>query len=386
MHLTSRLRGIAVVSLVALVAIVLAACGSSSSSSSSSSTSSSSSSSGSGSVAKAQALVTKAEAPIQFTAPKPFDMAKNKGKTIWWIGFSLQVPFVVSIGDGATEAAKAAGMTLKTFDGKGQADQFNQGMSEAISQHADGIVLQAIPTEVVSGEIAAAEAAGIPVVDTFNRGPNTKLPKGVGGQVTLDYAQSGRTMADFIAADSGGKATVGGLTWGIDTIYKEMVPAFEEELGSVCSGCSVASFKSVSPTSPATEVQNLTTTMLQQNPKIDYLAPVSDNIAGAMVPAVEAKGESNIKLVSADGDEANLNNVEKSKVQIADVSDPPLNSVGWAQVDQLGRLMAGQPTSPEDADLPTQLFTTKNIVPAAKRFPGYEGFQAKYETQVWGLK
>lgn len=367
-------RGVAVATL-ALAVLALGACGSSGSTSGKSSKAD---------VSAAQKAVDDAQAPMKFQPPgEPFDMSKNKGKTVWFIAPSLQIPFVVAISEGAKKAAAAAGMTLKVFDGQGQADRFNQGISLAISQHAAGIILQAIPPEVVSGTLADAKAAGIPVIDTFNRGPDKPLPSGIEGQVTLDYAQTGRTMASFIAADSGGSATVGVVTWGIYSIYKEMVPAFQQQLKKACGGCAVPTVKDVSPTAPATELQNITSTMLRQHPNIDYLAPVADNIATGMMPAVEASGNSKVKLVSSDANPPNLKNVEAGHVQVADVATPPLDSIGWAQIDQLGRIMAGAKPSKADASLPTQLFTTKNIPPAANRYPGYANFQAGY-LKEWG--
>lgn len=333
----------------------------------------------------AKKAVEAAEAPVKFEPPgEPFEMSKNKGGTVWFIAPSLQIPFVVAISEGAKEAASKAGMTLKVFDGEGKADRFNQGVSLAVSQKAAGIILQAIPPEIVSGTLSEAKAVGIPVIDTFNRGPDAALPDGIAGQVTLDYAQTGRTLANFIAVDSGGKATVGVVTWGIYTIYKEMVPAFEQQLKEVCGGCSVATVKDVSPTAPATELQNLTTTMLQQNPSINYLAPVADNIATGMLPAVEARSDSKVKIVSSDANPPNLKNVEAGHIQVADVSTPPLDAIGWAQIDQLGRIMAGGKPAAANANLPTQLFTEKNIPPASDRFPGYADFQAQY-LKEWGL-
>lgn len=365
-----------------LAVAALSACGSSSSQKPSQKASSASSEAG---LAEATEKVMEAEKPISFEPPtEPVEMSKNKGKTIWYIAPSLEQPFVVTVSKGVEAAAQAAGMSAKVFDGKGQADLFNQGVSEAVSQHASAIILQAIPPEVVSGPLAQAKAQKIIVIDSFNRAPSDPLPKNIDGQVTLDYPQSGRTMADYIAVHSKGTAKVGIVTWAVYPIYKELVPAFEEELSKVCPNCSTEAVKSVSPTSPATELQNVTSTMLAQHPTMNYLAPVSDNLATGMIPAVEASGSSGTKIVSVDGDAANLEHVEKSEVEIADVSDPPLEAVGWAQVDQIGRLLLGMPAAEQDTDLPTQLFTTDKIPSGSNKFPGYEGYEEKYE-EIWGM-
>ena len=371
--------------------VSVSGCGSSSSTSSNASpgtsggSSSGSNSNSDPSLAEARAKVTKAEAPIKFQAPSSFDMSKNKGKTVWVIAPSTQIPFAVMEANGVKQAGAAAGINVKVFDGQGEADLFNQGVSTAISQHAAGIILFAISPQVVSGPLKQAKAANIPVIDNFNRDPNDPLDPGIDAQVTLDYSQSGRTMADFIAADSNGKGTVAVLTWGIFKIFQEMVPAFEQELHAVCPGCTVKTVKNVSPTAPATQLQSITTTLIQQYPTLNYLVPVSDNLATGMVPAIQASGRS-VKLVSVDGDTGNLDNVRKGNVEVADVADPPVASIGWALMDQMGRLMAHLPPSKADANLQTQLFTTASI-PATdqKLFPGYAAYEDGY-LRAWGLK
>jgi ribose transport system substrate-binding protein len=384
--------------LLVIAVAMLAGCGGGSSSSSSSSGEGGGSGEGASSteaggtadagaeVSAAEKKVEEAEAPIKFETPgPPIDMAKNKGKTVWFVGASLSIPFIQTVVSGFEEAAGAAGVNVQVFDGKGKADLFNQGVSTAVSQNADAIVLQAIDPALVSAPLEQAKAAGIPVIDLFNRGPNDPLPPTVSAQVTLNYEESGETMADYIVAKSGGEAKVGMITWSIYPTTKEVAQGFTQELKDACSSCSIESSSNVSPTAPANEVQNQTTTLVQRIPELNYLAPVSDNLATAMVPAVEAAEREGLKIVSTDGDVSNLEIVREGGVQEADVSDPPLESVGWSAMDQVGRIMAGMPASKQDADLPTRLFDTESI-PASNNelFASYADYQEQLES-LWGL-
>jgi len=336
-------------------------------------------------MATAEKAVEEAKAPAQLNLPtEPIEMSKLKGKTVFYITPSLQIPFCAELTKEIEAAGKAAGVNVVGFDGKGKADVFNQGVEAAIAQHASGIILQAIDPSIVSGPLAKAKAAGIKVVDMFNRSPETPLDENVEAQVTLDYPQSGRTMANYIAADSGGKGKVGVVTWGIYEIYQEMVPAFEEELEKVCPECELEAVKDVSPTGPATELQNVTTQMLRQYPEMDYVAPVSDALGMQMLPAVEAAGRE-VKIVTADGSIPALEALEEGPPMDADVSDPPLPAVSWTALDQVSRLMLGKEPSEQDSDLPTQLFTAGEVPEEAERWPGFEGFEEKFE-ELWGLK
>jgi ABC-type sugar transport system substrate-binding protein len=115
-----------------------------------------------------------------------------------------------------------------------------------------------------------------------------------------------------------------------------------------------------------------------------YVAPVSDALGIQIVPAVEAAGRE-VKIVSSDGQPAALEAVAEGDPFVANVSDPPLDSVGWSTMDQIGRLMAGQKPSKEDADLPTQLFTAGEVPPLDERWPGFDGFEEKF-LNLWGVK
>jgi ribose transport system substrate-binding protein len=339
----------------------------------------------SGGLASAEKAVEEAKAPAQLNLPtEPIDMSKLKGKTVFYITPSLQIPFCAELTKEIEKAGKAAGVNVVGFDGKGKADVFNQGVEAAIAQGASGIILQAIDPSIVSGPLAKAKAAGIKVVDMFNRSPETPLDENVEAQVTLDYPQSGRTMANYIAADSGGKGKVGVVTWGIYEIYQEMVPAFEEELEKACPECELEAVKDVSPTGPATELQNVTTQMLRQYPEMDYVAPVSDALGMQMLPAVEAAGRE-VKIVTADGSIPALEALQEGPPMDAVVSDPPLPAVSWTALDQVARLMLGKEPSEQDSDLPTQMFTAGEVPEEAERWPGFEGFEEKFE-ELWGLK
>jgi ribose transport system substrate-binding protein len=400
-------RSLALFAALALLgALALAACGGGGSSTSSSGSSSSegsgaagtepeSASGGeaeadeggeeSGGLASAEKAVEEAKAPAQLKLPtEAIEMSKLKGKTVFYITPSLQIPFCAELTKEAEAAGKAAGINVVGFDGKGKADVFNQGVEAAIAQHASGIILQAIDPSIVSGPLAKAKAAGIKVIDMFNRSPETPLDENVEAQVTLDYPRSGRTMANYIAADSGGKGKVGVVTWGIYEIYQEMVPAFEEELEKACPECELEAVKDVSPTGPATELQNVTTQMLRQYPDMDYVAPVSDALGMQMLPAVEAAGRE-VKIVTADGSIPALEALQEGPPMDAVVSDPPLPAVSWTALDQVSRLMLGKEPSEEDSDLPTQLFTAGEVPEEAERWPGFEGFEEKFE-ELWGLK
>ena len=134
----SRPKGVASLVLVVLCAVALAACGSSSNSSSSSGASgggattssaatsaagASSRSGGSGGVAQAKTLVSQEEQPPKFTGPtSKVDIAKAKGKTVYYVSLTEEIPALHEWGVVLGQQLQAAGVHIQKCDAKGSPD------------------------------------------------------------------------------------------------------------------------------------------------------------------------------------------------------------------------------------------------------------------------
>ena len=101
----------------------------------------------------------------RFVAPGPaFDaVARVRGKTIFEIPITSEIPFVASVEKGMRQATDLVGAKLTIYRNQGQPTQWAQGISTAIAQHADAITLLAQDPELVRPQIAKAEKAGIRV-------------------------------------------------------------------------------------------------------------------------------------------------------------------------------------------------------------------------------
>lgn len=329
--------------------------------------------------------VQTATQPIQLQLPSdPVAMSKISGKSVWYIAPVLSIPFIAAIAKGFTDAANAAGLKPTVFDGKGNVDTFNQGVQSAVDAHANGIMLQGINPALVSGPLAKAQAAGIKVIDSLNGGPDQPLPASVLGHATVSYGDGGKLMADWVLADSKCNAEVALITHTIYTVYGDMVKGFQDEFASLCPACKIDSVENLTPDQIATGSSTLASTLIQRFPNLNYLVPVDDVTASTMSAAVQAASRP-VKVVSHDGALPNIDQIRADNVpQKANVSNPPNESMGWAQIDLLGRLLAGQPTVPEI--LPQQTFTKDNVgTDDANLFPGYANYQAAYK-KLWGMQ
>lgn len=357
-------------------------CGSSGSSSSSSSAPASTTAASSGGsnncMTEATQVVDSAKKPIKFSvASAPLDFSKAKGKDVWFISPTQAIPFVEQISNGFVAGAKAAGLTPHVFDGKGDVNNFNSGISQAVSQKAAGIVLQGIDPSVVKGTLANAKKAGIAVIDSFSSSPNAPLAPGVGAHVTADFTADGKVMADYILQATKCKADVVALGSTIFTVHKDINNAIQTEFKRICASCKF-SFNNIDTTQIATTAAPTTQTALNRDPNVNFLVADNDGMAPYMVQAVQQAGKK-IPLIGHDGVDSSLKFIREGKVQVADFAFPPTPSIGWAEVDQLGRVMTGQGQIKEDT-IPSQLFDKTNLpAKTADQFPQYNGFESKYK-------
>jgi ribose transport system substrate-binding protein len=148
--------------------------------------------------------VSQARQPVtSYTLPQG-DLSAVTDKHIVAITCTNQGSGCIQSAQAAAAAVKSFGWTMTIVDGKGDPNVWNSAILNAITDHADAILLSAVPTALVSGAMAKAKAAGIPIVTMFT----PVLPDGAFGHVTVDHTLQGKQMADWVIADSNGKAHV----------------------------------------------------------------------------------------------------------------------------------------------------------------------------------
>lgn len=333
---------------------------------------------------QAQALVRAAKRPMSPNIPKTsFSMKGNAGKTVWWISPGQSIPFAASISQGFAAAAKAAGVKAVIFDGQLSVVKWSQGVSEAVAAHASGIVLQAINPADLSGPLAAAKKAGIPVIDSFNGNPNSPLGS-LYAHVTTNFNQQGKEMAAYELALTKCKTQMGVFSESIYPIYAAMNGGIKSELSKLCPTCS-AQFIDVNGNTIATSEGQQLSTLLSRSPGTNALIADADENALYMVPVLKSAGKK-IPLIGHDGIAASFNWIRQGTTsQVATVSDCPLPAIGWAQMDEIGRAMLKLPAANDT--VPTQLVDKSNVGRSnavGVMFPGFNNINAQY-LKVWSV-
>lgn len=201
-RMTRRHRGQWVIGLSAL-AIGIAGC---SSSNSSSSGTSGKSSSGTGTTSGVSSSVASTIARFsgRVSWPGPTtSVTPPARKKLTIIICGSQGITCVRVGNGAKAAAAALGYTATVVDGQSQPTVWNQAIRSAVASRTNGIILAGVPPALVTGALAVAKSAGIPVATVLSvLGPATNL------RVTYDRAKVAQANSAFIAKNSGGTAKV----------------------------------------------------------------------------------------------------------------------------------------------------------------------------------
>lgn len=304
----------------------------------------------------AAAALAKYTGPVSLKAPGPaFDASAARGKTVWWVTQLGANPFLATLGANFKQALGRAGVTVLTCDGQGNPVQYNACIQKAIAQHPAAIEVDGPEAKTYATQLAAAQAAHIPVFSGAAVDASGALYTGLAGQTSQPFELTGRLAADWIAKDSGGGAHVLFLTVPdvIGSVQEQQ--AFSSELARVCGGCA-ATVKGVTLANWATDLGPTTSAALQRDPRIDYVVPAFDPMAAFTGPAISQAGKSaSVKVVTVNGSLQQMQALKAGQNVNAEIGID-MYALGYIEADQVLRVLAGQPALSNDT-APVRVFT-----------------------------
>lgn len=291
----------------------------------------------------------------------------------------------VSPAEGVKHAGEKLGWKVTIYDGGGTPPKQNAAILDALASGANVIVTIAIDPNLIQLALSEAKKAGVPVVAGSN-GIDTPNPvkltnrQGLGFvfDVGPDYATLGRHAADWIIADSKGKANV--------VVYsdKEFPSVMAFQVGlldglSKCKTCTVSAPQYFTATQIATQLGQMTVDYLRTHPDVDYVFGPYDPAAAAQVTAIAQAGMGNrVKLVGVLGDQQNLDFIRSDRVQVADAAYEN-EYMGWAIVDQTIRMLNKQPLfSPHNENEPFIVLDKTNLPQPGSDWQAPTGYQEKF--------
>lgn len=345
-------------------------------------------------VAYALKQIDAAEAVPKFTLHAPaFDMSKIKGKLIFDIPTSSEVPYVVEVDQQAQKIAQQYGAKWIEYANQGTPTEWAAGINEAISDHANLIILaQTIDASELVGPLTRAKAAGIPVLSTHNNQIGVPLAPQVKNLVTavqdLNFYYAARLSADYAIYHTGADLHALIIATPGQIQSTGMAAAIANEISTHCSGCTSTTVN-VPIVDWGSQLTPTVESSLQSNPKINFILPLWDSMApyiNAAIAATEKTGQ--VGQSGFGGTTSILKMVEDGTVT-ADVG----LGVAWeayATMDQAGRILTGlKPIQDGNEQTGIRLFDSSNINQAGTPPVAGEGFGDSYVagyTKLWSGK
>lgn len=338
-------------------------------------------------IAAAAEAVEAARAPLaEFDGPTESPGQVPPDKSIAVI-YPLPAPLPSRAAESVVEAAEAVGWTARLIDGQGNPEGYVNAIEQAISSQVDGIVLVAMPVQLLQEQIKQANDAGITVVAAL---PGTVPPDappeeyGLFDYVSPNHYDEGYLLGQWVVQDSpeGAKAIV--LTSPEFPDLTEEAEAFEQALVDAGSGFEVVDRAE----SPVTDilggpqgVQRIAA-LIRKNPDAKYLFMLSESWAGIFLQAKETTGATDIAGLGSDGDFTVPAIKEGEKLVMI---GPDTLTYGWYAVDALIRAFNGEAPVHYYENMDIQLVDPAN----APEVDG-EGITATYDFRdawktLWGL-
>lgn len=330
----------------------------------------------------------------EFVPPGPaFDAKRElRGKTIVEIPITSEVPFIAAVEEGMKQAAAAVGADLVVYPNQGRPSEWAQGIATAIARHADAIALLAQDPALLGPQIEQAAAAGIPVVVLRDNGEGEPCPANEEGKpygtacVPAPFEEAGRLEADWAIMDTRGKANVLVITSNDARSTMPLVRGLKDEFRTRCPACQVR-YVDVPIPDWATKVRTEVQSALVEDPELNYVIPVYDSMSQYAVPAILAAGAAGrVRIATFNGTPFVLKMIEDADVVRMDAGEN-LAWVGWAAMDQVFRVVAGEkPVRSENT--PLRVFDDTNVGETGRppRFDrGYGSAYVEGYRRLWGV-
>lgn len=329
-----------------------------------------------------------------FVSPGPaVDAASLKGKTIAIVAIDLRVPTLSDVAANAKVAAGLLGINVTVFDAKSQASLMQQGMQQAIDNHADAIISDGLVIQVVADQIKAAKDKGIPTIDVVNTPPKEGVPgqgsdPNIFGNVSPDSELAGQLIAAAAISYTDGDAQVQLMNTSELTAAPAIVGAMQRTIES-CDTCQVVDTTDTALNDWSTQIPGLAATQIRSNPDINFILPIYDAMGIFATTGVQqAAATGKVRIASQDGSPAALALVKQGDVFVADVAKSS-SWAAWAAVDQAMRgMLKMDPANPvlpiryvDSSALEGVDVSTSKSVDAALFGPAYQDGYKK----LWGL-
>jgi ABC-type sugar transport system substrate-binding protein len=347
MILRQRRRNLLALAAVPALLVSLAACGGQANSANAGA--GSSAAGNASSVAEATTLAGEMKQPLKEEIPaSSAKIASNKSIVVIPCTYASEA--CARGADAAMEAAAFLGWNARMIDPGGDPEKSRQAVDQAVQLGADGIVFTAGVGDLIENNLQAARNAGIFTVTTME-----PADKRFDVSIAPDEDLAGKMAAAAIASDSKGAAKVIVVTDPQYPSVKLRTEAFKTWLPKLCPDCEVVQTIETQFSQMQTNLPAQVQATLTAKPDVNYIWTYTGAAVAALQPTVErsANGDA-IRMLSFDGNSANLNFITQGKSQAFDVIKP-MEYTGYLAVHELNSLFAGETKGAKTLTMPARL-------------------------------
>lgn len=289
------------------------------------------------------------------TTPGGSDSGRKAASDGLSIGFSQatqQSPFYVQLRTGAEQAAEKAGAELSFADAGDDVTKQNNDIQDLVTRGVDVLLVNPVDPKGVKAGLAAAEAAGIPVV-TVDR----PVPSAAVAHVGRDNKEMGRLVGaevvNALGAEGGKVIELKGDAGG--AVARDRSTGFHEAVAAnsrikVVAGpyCDYIRAKAV------TAMQDL----IQTNPDVKAVYAHNDDMALGALQVLKENNRTDVKVAGVDGLMEAVKSIAADGPYIATALNDPI-SLGGTAVRTALDAQKGKKVSAE-VDAGTGLIDTGN--------------------------
>jgi ribose transport system substrate-binding protein len=365
-----------------VLALALAAGGSSALGSSRSVTTGKAASSSSTGVAAATAeLKQYSPMPTKISITTPLKSAPPAGKTM--VMLVTTNPSNVLIGKTLQKLAAMAHwkFSLASYD-PANPGTFTSALTTALAKHPQYLVEDGLP--LTAADLQAAKKAGAKwIVDSVS--PLTVVPPilaAIAGH--SQDALMGKLVADYFISNSGGKGNAEVEHVPAYPILNAFLSGFTNEVKAACPHCNVAVTNISIPDLEAGKVPSTMVSALQQNPSANYLVFDDGPFADGVTSALAAAGLSGkVKIIGQAADQAGMAAVKAGTETMWTRFDPSYQALLDMDVAFRASLGMKIPVK-QEATQPTQVLT-KATIGSSTNWAAPTNSQAQF-LKLWHLR
>jgi len=322
------------------------------------------------------------KAPTAILTTKPLGKAPTKAKAVYLLDPN---PANTLIGKSFEEAVRSAGWDFESISYNVADPATVQAAAKtALAKGADFVGEAGLPASVFGdGVLASYKSAGAKIVigSIFPKA-NTDTVNTDAGAGATRY-QTGKVLADWFIADSGGKGKAIIENLSAYPILANFVLGFTDEVKANCPGCSVDVAKFAPSDLAGGKINPSLVSKLRSDKSVKYLFFDNSGFSTGIDSALKAAGLNDVK-VGGSGIDSNSVAAVKAGTQHAWIGTSWYYQ-GYAMADAAFRLQAGVTEGLEQNDQePFQLFTKDNIDQLNGEYNAPTDALAQFQ-KLWGI-